>query len=287
MTSAEICAGTASAAVYRKTSPSPATYDRSPVSKAATSTLGYLLVAILACLCPPKALASERKPLVIIDAGHGGHDPGALSVAGGFEKDITLGIALQIRDTLLNDGKVRVLLTRSKDLYIAPYVRRKIAQGAQADLLISIHADIAGDPTVRGLAAYALSDEEGERVLNRVFESKRRNPATNISNPNEYFNIIDIIQREVRNLSIKFADIVSTLNESHSLKARGYRFAGFAVLKAHDVPSVLIEAGFISNADDAQYLKTGTGKKQVAQHIVKSIYKYFYPGRHTINAEKF
>jgi N-acetylmuramoyl-L-alanine amidase len=226
--------------------------------------------------------ADARLPLVVIDAGHGGHDPGAISPHGGKrEKDITLGIARSIRDELVKTGRVRVALTRENDSFIVLQDRFGIARKLKADLFMSIHADSAENQEARGGSVYTLSEVASDREAQRL--ASRENKADIINgvnlggaDVNVSSILIDLTQRETMNVSAGFAKLL--LREAQpnlALRGTAHRFASFVVLKAPDTPSVLFETGYLTNAQDAAFLGSSAGQRSVAQSVSAAIQAHF------------
>jgi N-acetylmuramoyl-L-alanine amidase len=226
--------------------------------------------------------ADASLPLVVIDAGHGGHDPGAISPHGGQrEKDVTLAIAKAVRDEMLKSGRVRVALTRDSDKFIVLQDRYQIARKLNADLFISIHADSADNPLASGGTVYTLSEIASDREAQRL--AARENKA-NILNgvnlggadANVSSILIDLTQRETMNVSADFAKLL--LREAMpKMRIRGnsHRFASFIVLSAPDTPSVLFETGYLSNASDVRFLASSTGRQKVARAVANAIQVHF------------
>jgi N-acetylmuramoyl-L-alanine amidase len=226
--------------------------------------------------------ADARLPLVVIDAGHGGHDPGAISPHRNVrEKDVTLAIARAIRDEMTKSGRVRVALTRDTDRYLVLQDRYGIARKMKADLFISIHADSAENQTARGGTVYTLSEVASDREAQRL--AARENKADIINNVNlggagaEVSSIlIDLTQRETMNVSANFAKLL--LREAKPnlvLRSNAHKFASFVVLKAPDTPSVLFETGYLSNAEDAAWLSSETGRQKVARSVASAVQAHF------------
>ena len=220
---------------------------------------------------------SGGKPLVVIDAGHGGKDVGATSVNGGLEKDVTLAIARATAKRLQRTGKVKVILTRSDDRFIPLGGRVTIARLARADLFISIHADSAPNDEARGASVYTLSAVASDAVAARL--AARENKADIIGGVNlglvapEVGDImIDLSRRATGNVSVAFAETLQDMLSSR-IKFRGefHHFAGFRVLKAPDVPSVLLETGYVTNADDSDLLFSEAGRRRIADGIAGAI----------------
>ena len=223
---------------------------------------------------------SGTKPLVVIDAGHGGKDVGAIAVDGRYEKDVTLSIARLTARALERSGKVRVKLTRNDDRFIPLGGRVAIARAARADLFISIHADSAANRQARGASVYTLSAVASDAVAARL--AARENKADIIGGVNlgveapEVGEImIDLSRRATTNVSVAFAE---TLQESLSKRIpfRGefHHFAGFRVLKAPDVPSVLLETGYVSNEEDVSLLFSDSGRRRIADGIAAAIERH-------------
>ncbi|WP_409574692.1 N-acetylmuramoyl-L-alanine amidase [Sphingopyxis sp. PET50] len=213
--------------------------------------------------------ANPRLPLVVIDAGHGGHDPGAINPhSGKREKDITLGIARAIRDDLIASGRVRVALTRSDDRYLVLEERYGIARRLKADLFISIHADAAENQQASGASIYTLSEVASDREAARL--AARENKANIINgvdlgaHSSDVSSILlDLTQRETMNVASDFARLLQReASDDVKFRSTAHRFASFVVLKAPDTPSVLFETGFISNEGDADFLASAAGQKR-------------------------
>ena len=221
-------------------------------------------------------------PLVVIDAGHGGHDPGSSSADGTVqEKDVALAIAKAVAKELLESGKVRVALTRSDDRFLVLSERREIARRLHADLFISIHCDSAPNPDARGATIYTLSDTSSDRVaaalaarenkadvINGVDLSQETSDVTSI--------LIDLAQRETMNASSAFASLMQReLAPEIGFKSTYHKFAGLMVLKVPDVPSVLFETGYISNSDDLALLTSASYRHKLAVGIRRAVEAHF------------
>lgn len=222
------------------------------------------------------------RPLVVIDAGHGGHDVGAISVyEGRFEKDATLAIARAVGRELEASGKFRVLLTRSDDRFIPLTERVRIAQAARANLFISIHADSAQHAEARGASVYTLSEVASDREAARL--AAKENKAGLLGNfrlAADSADVADVLfslaQRETMNVSAEFATTLQREMEPEvDFRSHAHRFAGFAVLKAADVPSVLLETGFMSNLEDSKFLFSESGQKTIARGVRDAVEAHF------------
>lgn len=221
-------------------------------------------------------------PLVVIDAGHGGHDPGALSPDGRFrEEEVTLAIARRVRDALVASGRVRVALTRDSDRFLVLEERYGIARRLNADLFISIHADAAENPQASGASIYTLSEVASDREASRLAARENR---ANILNGVDLGGtsddvrsiLIDLTQRETMNLSADFARTLQrTGGADIPFRSAAHHHAGFVVLKAPDMPSVLLETGFITNASDAARITSAAGQDAIARGIRQAVLTHF------------
>ncbi len=226
--------------------------------------------------------SSGFERVIVIDAGHGGKDPGAISVGGVYEKTITLAYAREIQRQLRALGGYRVVMTRSRDVFIPLRDRVAIARKAGADLFLSIHADAMVSPEVSGLSVYTLSERASDAEAAALADRENRVDrlgGINIAahSPEAAGILIDVVQRQTLNSSIEMAShLVSHLRETTPiLPARPHRFAGFVVLKAPDVPSVLIELGFLSNPADEKRLLSADHRRRVAAGIALAVDRYF------------
>jgi N-acetylmuramoyl-L-alanine amidase len=226
----------------------------------------------------------QHKPIrrtVVIDAGHGGQDPGTIGPNKIFEKHITLIMAQEIKRQVEKNGRYRAVLTREKDEFMRLRQRFARAREVNADLFISLHADSHPNKKVRGLSVYTLSDQASDKEA-AVLASKE-NKADVIAGFDfkdeslEVANIlIDLTQSNTMNLSVNFAeDILESVAKDQKLSQNTHRFADFAVLKAPDVPSVLIELGYLSNPIDSERLLQKKYQKAFASDIVRAIDRYF------------
>lgn len=221
------------------------------------------------------------RPLVVIDPGHGGKDPGA-GAGQVREKDLTLSLALALRDQLLRAGGVRVALTRSEDRYLFLGERTAIARRLGADLFISIHADSTeSDTGAAGATVYTLSPKGSSEVAERM--AARENAADVINgiriegqSDNVSAILVDLSQRETQAKSERLAQLV--LREGRGrmpFKVPGSQSAAFAVLKAPDVPSILFETGYINNPDDVARLTSPAGRSAFAEIMASAVRVFF------------
>jgi N-acetylmuramoyl-L-alanine amidase len=223
----------------------------------------------------------KSRPLVVIDAGHGGHDPGA-SGQGYREKDLVLGLATALRDELVKEGGIRVALTREDDRFLALGERFAIARELGADLFLSIHADSAGtEDQVAGASIYTLSlaasSEAAARFAARENAVDTINGVT-LSGQSDTVNsiLVELSQRRTQADSAQFAGLIAREGKGVlQFHPQARRSAGLAVLRAPDVPSVLYEAGFISNLDEAGELASPEGRERFADVIARAIRIYF------------
>ncbi|MEW4447870.1 N-acetylmuramoyl-L-alanine amidase [Qipengyuania sp. JC766] len=224
----------------------------------------------------------RTRPLVVIDAGHGGKDPGA-SVEGLREKDIVLGLAKSLRDRLVEEGGIRVALTRDDDTYLILEERPQIARRLDADLFISIHADSAGDQLgVRGASIYTLSNEASSEAAAR-FAARENRAGLGVNGvvldaQNEAVNtiLVELSQRRTQEASAEFASLITREGEGVlSFHPQPRRSAALAVLRAPDVPGVLYESGFVTNPEDAERLTSDEGRAQFAETMARAIRIYF------------
>lgn len=231
------------------------------------------------------------KPLIIIDPGHGGIDGGAVSRRGTKEKDVVLSFSKRLRDRLRASGKFRVHLTRSIDVFIPLAERVKIARRKKASLLISIHADSLPRRKakgVRGATVYTLSEEASDNEAKLLAAKENRSdilagvPSLKEQSSPITSILIDLVQRETKNHSKGFAGTVLE-NMKRFVKTKGsgrlnkkpHRYANLRVLRAPDVPSILLELGYLSSKDDEKLLKSTKWQGKVADVLVKSVQKYF------------
>jgi N-acetylmuramoyl-L-alanine amidase len=221
------------------------------------------------------------RPLVVIDAGHGGHDPGASGIDL-KEKALTLGLARALRDQLVREGGVRVALTRDDDRFLVLEERAEIARALGADLFISIHADSAGEQEgISGASVYTLSARASSQAAARF--AARENSAdmvngVRLADQDDNVNaiLVELSQRRTQEQSDEFASLI--VREGQGVLAfhpQAQRSAALVVLRAPDVPSALFEAGFISNPDDAGRLASPEGQQRFAEAMARAIRVYF------------
>lgn len=234
---------------------------------------------------PPSKGHASGKKTIVIDAGHGGVDPGAIGVDRSYEKNITLAVAKELKKQILKTGKYNVVLTRETDVFIPLKQRVAIARKAKADLFVSLHADSVGKKSTRGASVYTLSEKASDKEAELL--ASRENKADviagmDLSTENEEVAgiLIDLAQRDTMNQSRQFAShVVKTVGKESLLLTKPNRSAGFAVLKAPDIPSVLIEMGYLSNSTDCKLLKTASHQQKLSKLIASSVDAFFNGGQ--------
>lgn len=260
----------------------PANMSARPQKRLHSITVPIPSMARGVALPPVEGARDGARPLIVIDAGHGGHDPGAINKENGKrEKDVTLAIAQAIRDQLVKSGRVRVALTRDDDKYLVLQERYGIARKLGADLFISVHADAAENAEAHGATVYTLSETASDREAARL--AARENKADIINGVNlggqsgDVSSIlIDLTQRESMNISASFARLLQREASPYvPFRSAYHRFASLMVLKAPDTPSVLFETGYISNADDAAFLASREGQQKIARGVARAIEVHF------------
>lgn len=231
----------------------------------------------------PTVYGPVGRPLVVLDPGHGGHDPGSHSAySGRDEKDIVLELSHAIKDALLASGRVRVALTREDDRYLVHRDRYEAARRLGAGLFISVHADAAPDTDqARGATIYTLSEVASSReaallaarenksgIIGGVDLRKQGQAVSSI--------LIDLTQRESMNDSAAFASLLRReASAFFPFRPNYHQFASFLVLKAPDIPSILFETGYLTNAEDSAYLQSDEGRQEIATGLRRAIEAHF------------
>lgn len=223
----------------------------------------------------------DDRPLVVIDAGHGGQDPGSISATGVKEKDLALAIARAVRDELLASGRARVALTRDDDRYLLHRDRVEIARKLGASLFISVHCDAAHSPDATGASVYTLSEVASDKEAARLAARENKSDILagidlGTQDPDVSPILIDLTQRETMNASSNFARLLG--REAQGLipvKPTPHRMASLLVLKAPDLPSVLFETGYVSNEADVALLSSPEGQRRIAQSVDQAVAIYF------------
>jgi N-acetylmuramoyl-L-alanine amidase len=232
----------------------------------------------------PAPKGKDTRPVIVLDPGHGGIDPGAKAAAGMLEKDLVFAFAQKLGKTLEGTGRYRVLLTRSEDVFVPLGERVRTAQAAGADLFVSIHADsISGGQEVRGLTVYTVSerasDADSARLADRENQSDALAGAEAKEGPGEIADILqELTSRETRAFSHAFASrLVGELEGVSRLNKNPHRQAGFRVLRAHDVPSILIELGYLSSRKDFDLLMSDEWRDRSTAAMTEAIDRFFAP----------
>ena len=220
-------------------------------------------------------------PVVVLDPGHGGSDPGAISVDGLYEKNLVLEMASELETLIERSGRYRVVLTREGDEYIPLRERVAKARKLGGDVFISLHADSLRHAEMRGASIYTLSEKASDQEAAKFAAQENKADIlvdTDLSQHDAMVAtiLIDLAQRDTNNKSIALADaLAEELARVTSLVRRHRRFAGFAVLKSPEVPSVLLELRYLSNPDDARNLAQPDYRAKLGQAIVRSLDRYF------------
>lgn len=230
---------------------------------------------------PPPDRSKREKPLLVIDPGHGGVDSGTISASGVMEKDIVLAFAKKLQEEIEKTGKVAVLLTRTDDTFLPLGARVQFGRDHAADLFLSIHADSEHVGSVRGATVYTLSDRASDQEAAAL--AAKENASDLIAGldlqqeSNDVTDIlVDLTRRETRNFSASFANgLVGDLASATRMIKNPKRSAGFQVLRAHDVPSVLLEIGYLSNDQDEKLLTSEEWRSRVASAISQSVLRFF------------
>ncbi|MDR3507342.1 MAG: N-acetylmuramoyl-L-alanine amidase [Caulobacteraceae bacterium] len=258
-----------------------------PATKTPATRGDDVRVARLAApLAPAKAPAITKisaikalhlKKVIVIDAGHGGKDPGAAG-ADSREKDINLAAARALKARLERSGRYRVVMTRDSDNFVPLENRVQIARAADADLFISLHSDSGPSADMRGATVYTLSDKGSDRVVRNVMDTNDWFINVNLPGKDRAVNqiLLDLTQRATRNRSAAFAeDLLNHVGERVPLLQHSHRDAGFVVLLAPDVPAVLLEMGFITNSEDEERLNSPGQRQRFMNAVGDSIDDYF------------
>jgi len=220
-------------------------------------------------------------PTIVIDAGHGGVDPGAIGLSGVHEKNVVLSYAKEIKLQLETKGGVKVYLTREKDIFIPLQDRVKFARSVGADLFISLHANSHKDSKINGFSVYTLSEKASDAEAHALAAKENKSDVIGGLDLGTYSNdvqniLIDFTQAKTNELSVSLArdNLISEVSLSVKLLNRPWRSAGFAVLKAPDIPSALIELGYITNQKEEWQLQNKSYRKSLSSAIVRSLFKY-------------
>ena len=224
----------------------------------------------------------KEKPLIVIDPGHGGIDPGAIGINKILEKDVVLALGKELKKQLKATGQYRVRLTRNTDRFIKLRNRVKFARDLNADLFISLHADSIRKKNVRGASFYTLSEKASDKQTARLAANENKSDIIagvdlSMEDKEVASILVDLTMRDTTNQAKFCANklLNSFISKNVHILDNAHRHAGFAVLKAPDIPSVLVEAGFMSNRKEAKMLNTSSYHKKISSALVKGINEYF------------
>ena len=228
-----------------------------------------------------KKIKTKKNYIVFIDPGHGGRDPGAIGQLGTLEKNVTLKASILLAKELKKSENVIPILSRQKDVYLSLKQRTKLAKKNKADIFISIHADSSKNKKAKGISVFSLSDKASDKEAQML--AQRENQVDNflgnketIVDPLIYGTLIKMFQREAMNDSSFLAkNILLNLEKTKLALNRGHRFAGFLVLKSYDIPSVLIEIGFLSNKQEEKKLLNPKYLNGISKGLAIAIKDYF------------
>ena len=231
----------------------------------------------------PENKSGDARPLIVIDPGHGGIDNGTKAATGELEKTIVLEFCLILRDKIEKLGKYRIAMTRTDDSFVALGDRVALARARQASLLISIHADALprGEGDAQGATVYTLSERPSDARAGRLAETENRADIIAgldlSSGPKDVAGIlVDLARRETKAFSVQFAQsVIDSMKVTSRLHQDPLKSASFVVLKAPDVPSVLVELGFVSNRMDLRSLISPEWRERTADSLVRAIDTYF------------
>lgn len=240
-------------------------------------------------LSPSARPAGRTLPLVMLDPGHGGKDPGAIGVSGTYEKHVALAAAQELKHLLESSGRYRVELTRTRDVFIPLDDRVARAQTRGAALFVSMHADALSDHSVRGASVYTLghtaSDAQTAALARRENSADRFIGRNWRGAPPEVARILaSLVRQETRAGSVRIArTLVGSLDRDLPMLPNPVRHAGFEVLKAADIPSVLVEMGFMSNPRDEAALRRTEHRRMVAEAMRRAVDGYFAAATHMVD----
>lgn len=225
----------------------------------------------------------DGKPVVMLDPGHGGVDTGTIAPSGSKEKDVVLAFAFELKRRLEETGKVEVRMTREDDRFIPLDERVKIGREAAADLFVSIHADSVRQDFVRGATVYTLSEKASDQDAAALAAKENASDLIAGLDRQEETDevndiLVDLTRRETKNFSLAFANgLIQELSSATRMIRNPHRAAGFRVLRAHDVPSVLVEIGYLSNAQDEKLLTSEDWRDKATGAISTAILRFFGP----------
>lgn len=227
------------------------------------------------------AIPLPKRPVIVVDAGHGGIDPGTIGRTGTFEKDVVLSTALELARQLEASRRFKIYLSRNDDTFVPLGERVARARAHSADLFLSIHADALPETHARGASVFTLSEKASDKEAAAVAERENKsdliagiNFGTQDPEVNEI--LFDLTRRQTNNLSIRLAQqLVTELGHRVKLLRNTHRSAAFVVLKAPDIPSALVEIGCLSNRDEERALRESSYQRAVASALLRSVSDYF------------
>jgi N-acetylmuramoyl-L-alanine amidase len=216
---------------------------------------------------------ARGRPIVVIDPGHGGRDPGATSLSGQVtEKDLTLALARELRDDLVQRGRIRVAMTRNDDRYLSLDERAAVARRLDAAMFVSLHMDSAPNPLARGATVYSLSDVASDEEAARLAASENGGGEAAASDGSVQAMLSDLAMQEQMSASADLATrLVAKSAGRFGLRPNPHRFASFHVLRRAGAPAVLFEGGYISNADDEILLRSPEQRAKIALALAQAI----------------
>ena len=227
------------------------------------------------------SLKNKKRKTIIIDPGHGGKDSGAVGVFKNLEKDLTLKVGLLLKEKFEKETSYKVILTREKDFFLKLRSRTRIAKENNADIFISLHADFNRNKRARGISLYTLSEKASDKEAAALARRENRSDLIGgidlTTESSEVTSILlDLTKRDTLNQSSLLVNfLIKSFKKEMNLLQRTHRSAGFAVLKSLDIPSVLIEMGYLSNKQDSKLLVTESYQKKLSEKIVKAVINYF------------
>ncbi|MEQ7873269.1 N-acetylmuramoyl-L-alanine amidase [Sphingomonas sp. ASV193] len=262
----------AAALLLRPAAPGTAGADDALVGEARDGRVRVDLPRVMAGITISQSKVPGR-PIVVIDPGHGGRDPGATGVSGAVhEKDLTLAAARELRDRLVADGRVRVALTRDDDRYLTLEERAAIARQLGAGLFVSIHMDSAPNPLAQGVTVYSLSDVASSAEAARFAGVENGSAALSSDRDGSVRALLaDVALRDQMEQSAAFAERVVARAAGVQLRPRPHQFAAFHVLRRTEVPALLVEAGYVSNVDDEKRLSSPEGRAPLIRALASAI----------------
>ena len=268
-----VLAAAALGASNRSSLEEKASDDRALIGEARRSTVTVELGSAVGDVKVTEA-GTPGRPIIVLDPGHGGRDPGAKSVSGSTnEKDLTLTFARELRDELASRGRVRVAMTRDDDRYLTLDQRAEIARRLGASAYLSLHIDSAPNPLARGATVYSLSDVASDSEAARLADKENKDEGlSSVADGSVRGMLSDLALREQMNASASLAErLVRKSAGRYQLRPEPHRFADFRVLRHAEVPAVLFEAGYISNSDDEAMLLQPEKRAQIVLALAQAI----------------